>query len=427
MGVWKIWTYAAARNSPATMYGVGGSPPEWRSHNFHGAAATVDYPPFVLDELAVVGRAYRFLNKPAFPDDTALTVAIKTPLVLFEVGFLWLAFAAVRRAVGTSAARWAATAYWLNPGTLLDGPVLGYLDPLFMFPLAAALVAGSSGWSLLAGALLAFAVLTKAQALVALPAVALAVWKGGPQQNAVRRLGLAALGGLAASALVVGPVIAAGGGPNMVAALRSLARHDMLSANAPNLWWIVGYLLRAWYSVHDLGVWVAYTAPTKILAISRTIELGYPNPRLVGTALTILAMGWATVTARNVRGPLLACGVGAFMVHAYATLSAQVHENHLYAAIPLLVVAAAGHRRLRPVLWAVSAIFALNLNAFYGVSEYIDGYAVPRTLTVIDLTVWLALANCATLVWHGWVLSGECSAGNPQVVPNGARMVDAPS
>ena len=42
MGVWKIWTYYAARHSPATMYGVGGTPPERRSLNFHGAETTVD-------------------------------------------------------------------------------------------------------------------------------------------------------------------------------------------------------------------------------------------------------------------------------------------------------------------------------------------------------------------------------------------------
>jgi hypothetical protein len=47
----------------------------------------------------------------------------------------------------------------------------------------------------------------------------------------------------------------------MMGALQSLTRHDMLSANACNLWWIVGYFLRAWYSMADMGVWPALTAP----------------------------------------------------------------------------------------------------------------------------------------------------------------------
>ena len=73
----------------------------------------------------------------------------------------------------------------------------------------------------------------------------------------------------------------------------------------------------------------------------------------------------------------------------------------------MLVVAASGRPRFRPVLWALSAIVTLNLNIFYGISEYIGGYAIPRTWTVVDLSVLLALANCATLVWHAVVLKKE--------------------
>ena len=99
----------------------------------------------------------------------------------------------------------------------------------------------------------------------------------------------------------------------------------------------------------------------------------------------------------------MSAALGAFLVHAYATLAAQVHENHLYAAVPLLCVAAAGRREFRPVLLAVSAILALNLNLFYGISEDV-GYALPRGLTIIDITVVLAVVNCLALAWHGAVL-----------------------
>src|SRR5207245_2380761 len=63
--------------------------------------------------------------------------------------------------------------------------------------------------------------------------------------------------------------------------------------NAANVWWIAGYLLRAWYSIHDMGAWAAFTAPAKILNISRVIEIGYPNPRPIGIVLTIAAIAWA--------------------------------------------------------------------------------------------------------------------------------------
>lgn len=408
VALWKIWAFNGAIGSPATLYGVGGSPPEHRLLDFHGVTTTVDYPPLSLYELAAVGRLHKALNGGFVPDNTALTVTIKLLLILFEAGFLTAAFLVVRAHAGLAAARWTAAAYWLSPASFFDASVLAYLDPLFVLPLASSLMTAAAGWPLAAGALFSLAVLTKAQAAVVFPALVLAVCNGGPAGDRVHRLGRMAAGGAAAGAIVIAPVVAAGAGPNMLAALALLARHDMLSGNACNLWWIAGYLIRARHSL-DLGAWAAFTAPVRILAISRATEIGYPNPRLVGAILTASAMGWALWTARRERDGFLIAAVGAFMVHAYAVLSAQVHENHLFAAVPLLAIAAAGRPRFRPVFWTISAIFALNLNAFYGISEYIDGWAVPRGVTIVDVTVLLAIANCATLAWHAAVLGGECS------------------
>jgi hypothetical protein len=425
MGVWKIWTYNGAIQSPTTLYGVGGSPPIRRELSYHGATTTVDYPPLTLFELAAVGRAYRIVN-PRLPDTTALTIAIKLPLVLFEIGFLLLAFFVIRRAAGETAAHWAVLAYWLNPAPLFDASILAYLDPLFVLPLTASLLAGLAGWPLAAGALFAMAVFTKAQAVIVVGALVLALWNGGTARDRRRRLALGALGSVLAAVLIVGPVVAAGAGRNLIGALQSITRHDMLSANACNLWWIVGYVLRATYAVQNMGVWNAFTTPTRILSISRTIEIGYPNPRLIGTVLAGGSMCWGLWTARRARDPFLIAAAAAFLVHSYATLSAQVHENHLFAAVPLLVIAGAGRPRYRPVMWTVSAIFALNLNLFYGISEYLPGYAVPRSLTVIDATVILALVNCVSLVWHGAVLRRESAAApggvdRSEPVPSGHR------
>ena len=85
----------------------------------------------------------------------------------------------------------------------------------------------------------------------------------------------------------------------------------------------------------------------------------------------------------SIRDLWLLAGVAAFCVHAYATLSAQVHENHLFAAVPLLVLAAAGRRAFLPIAIGVSAIVALNLNLFYGFGDGI-GFALPRAITMID-------------------------------------------
>jgi hypothetical protein len=167
-----------------------------------------------------------------------------------------------------------------------------------------------------------------------------------------------------------------------------------------------------------MGAWAALTAPAKILNISRVIAIGYPDPRTIGIVLTVAATAWALWTLLASRTShaaprtsfdlWLLAAVGGFSVHAYATLSAQVHENHLFAAVPLLVLAAAGRRAFRPIAIGVSAIVALNLNLFYGFGDGI-GFALPRGITVVDLTVILALVNCFWLLWHARVLRRECS------------------
>jgi hypothetical protein len=403
---WKIWSYNASREGVSRLYGVGGSPPDRRVLSYLGAEATVDYPPLTLHELGLAGRIYRRVMHGQFPNTTPLTVAVKLPALLADAGFALLLYFVVRRRIGEAAARWATMAYWVNPGVVLDGAILGYLDPQFVLPIGASLVAASSGWSATAGALGAVAVMTKPQAAVLGPAVALAVWKGA--EKSARALAAAAAAALSVSALVVGPIVAAGGGPNLLQAVGRLGTHDMLSGNACNLWWIVGYAVRVQYTIHDYGLWGALTRQTQILSISRFMEVGYPNPRPIGAVLVLSVMAWAVWTARHSKDLWVTAALGAFLIHAYATLSAQVHENHLYAALPLLAIAAPWRPRLRPVLIVVSAIFALNLNMFYGIGEDV-GLAIPRSSTLIDLSVVLSVVNCAALVWHGAVFRRETS------------------
>lgn len=60
--------------------------------------------------------------------------------------------------------------------------------------------------------------------------------------------------------------------------------------------------------------------------------------------------------------------------------------------------------RVVPVLTAVSAIAALDMNTFYGLGVGV-GWAVPRTLTGIDLMIVLAVAHVAALARHAAIAS----------------------
>ncbi len=202
------------------------------------------------------------------------------------------------------------------------------------------------------------------------------------------------------------PFAVRGALPNVVQGVGSLFRQDMLSATAANAWWIVTWLLRASHAVSDLGAWAAWTMTVRILGIRRFMELGYPNPRPIGMALVAGAAIWAFCRARTAltRGasPVLLLAAGAFTLHAYFMLAVQVHENHLFLALPLLAAAAASDVRFRPVAAAISVGMALNLLLFYGIGR--DFRPLPRSATIIDATVLLAMAQVAIFMWHGRIL-----------------------
>jgi hypothetical protein len=144
----------------------------------------------------------------------------------------------------------------------------------------------------------------------------------------------------------------------------------------------------------------------RILGISQVVRLGYPNPRIGGTLLVAASAAWALWRARRSREQAVLLACAALVVHAYFTLGVQVHENHLYLSVPLLAGAAAALPRLRPVLAALSTVFALNLFLFFGVGR---GWPLPpRRLTVVDATVLLSAVNLVVLAWHARRFSEVC-------------------
>jgi len=407
---WEIWMFAAS-SDVTSVYGVGGDPPIRGVVEWQALRTTVDYPPVALYELGVAGRVYRWFD-PAFADGVPLTIATKLPGLACGIALTALLWWAVRRHSGSpAAARWVVLAYWANPATILNAEALGYLDPLMMLPAIGMLVLVHEGWPMLAGAAFAIALLTKPQAILLAPILALAAWRLGSSRGAA----LAAVGGASTAAVIVLPFALAGALPNMWLAFGSFyARRDVLSGNAANLWWIVTYVLRAWYQIPRVGVVGAYLAPVRrILAISTLQEIGLPNPRPFGTALVLCASAWGLWRLRDARDLARHALGAAFVVHAFFVLGVGIHEHHMMLAVPLLALAAALRPGLRPLFYVVSGIVALNLNLFNGLGRGF-GWGIPRGLLVIDLSVLLALANVAALVWHGRILAREAARPEPE-------------
>jgi hypothetical protein len=334
--------------------------------------------------MAIVGRLYRHID-PTFSDSPTLSVLIKTPGFVAEVVFVVALLTWGRRLWGETAANWAAAAFWISPGIWLGGSVLGYLDAQMAVPAALAVLAAADKRPRLTGVLAAIAVLTKPQAIFILPVLGCMLLCGGGRLR-WRAAASAAVAGLLVAAAAILPFV------------QRLGEHDLVSGTATNLWWLVTWAAGSAVRLGDLGWMDALSRPATMVRISTVVGWGMPNPRTVGTWLTIAALGWAAWRGR--RGLTRPAGalLAAWCVLAYFMVSGQVHENHAYLALPLIGLAAAEVPRLRPIYWAVTAAFALNLYLFYGLGQTLPP-VINRGWTFIDLSVLLALGYAGVVGW----------------------------
>jgi len=296
-------------------------------------------------------------------------------------------------------------AFWLNPLVLLNGAVLGYLDAEMTVPLILALICAWAEQPVAAGILTAIALLTKVQAVFVVPAIIITL---AARSVRARALLVAASSAAVTTAVVLLPFAIRGAWSNLVQAVGRLATHDMLSGQAANIWWIVTWYLRVVDVWTDWGARRALTQVIGILGISRAEALGYPNARVVGLLLVAIAIAWGCWQMRRLTRLAEAAALGAWCAYAYAMLAAQVHENHWYPAVPLLILAAAVDRRYRGVLAAVTIVAALNLYLFYGFGSNWPP-VTPRTWTGIDATVVLAFVSLGVFVQFARVMATRSS------------------
>jgi Gpi18-like mannosyltransferase len=397
---WRAWSYHAATDGAAQIYG-----PRGHTVGFGPIDVPVVYPPLAIDELAIVGRIYARLTHGRFPDDARLTIAIKSTIVVFEIALTALLYDAVRRVRGSAAARLGAAAYWLNPAVLATTS-LGYLDALVALPATGAVIAASAGRPLLSGGLLAAAVLTKPQGIFVAPAIVLALWNAGDRHHAAARLTSAVCAAAAVAAALCLPLVAAGTLSYMLRSVAVLAGHDMLSALAFNVWWIVSYLFAA-VSAAGGGLRAALTAQPAIVTHAYAIERGFPHPRLVAIAMLLPLVGWACSRARAAADLGLHAALAALIVISYFMVSVQVHENHFFLAVPFLTIAAALRPEFAAVSAALSITFALNVILIYGWAGHTPA-TTRLPIAHIDATVIVATCNCVLFVWFAATFARAC-------------------
>jgi Gpi18-like mannosyltransferase len=351
---YKKWALAAASGGVSAAY----------------ERTDVDYPPLLLYPLLVAGKAYlAFSPAPAtaaeLRESTALTVLIKTPHLLADLALAALLYGLVARLGlwgarrrGAGWGRLAAVFYLWNPAVLWVSAYWGQPEGVHSALAVAALACLGLERVLAAGLLLGAATLTKPLAAPLVPlAIAVAAW--GRRLRGVVELGA---GGLAAAVVLFLPFALSG---ELLAVVRrvfvEIEVMPATSANAHNLWWL-------------LGPWRDANASLA----------GPVTPKAIGLALFGAAyLGLLVRLGR--RFPDLAPGERGATIFRFAAavsasfffLSTHMHENHLYLAMVFLLVLAG--RDTPTGRLAVACSLAVLLNAV--LHDLVLPYGLPLGLS----------------------------------------------
>jgi hypothetical protein len=404
-----VWLHAAVTLGVANVYLPQGTSPD-AALRFDDYSSRVDYPPMAVYDLAAAGHVYKYIAGD-LDSWVSIVLALKLLVIAFGIGTAMLIWFTVRRRAEVGVARFATASYWANPALILHSATLGYVDALVALPALGALVAADAQWAWTSGSLLAIAVLTKPQGLLVGPAVLVALMRQRPLWSLTR----AFIGGAVTTVVVLAPIIYGGALTGVAQAIGSLLTDGTLSAQAANVWWVLGHALHVTRHAGAMG-WTALAVENRIFGLREVLHLpgtmfGLPLSSLVIAAgawtMVALTVSWAMSRARAHNDFLITAALAAFTVHAYFTLAVQVHENHLVLVLPVLALIAAYRAEYRRLLVALSAIIALNLMFFYGFGMH-TRFELARSLTIVDGTVLLALANIAAFVWHARVFSRVC-------------------
>ncbi len=339
-------------------------------------AFPIDYPPLALAAWQAAAAVV-----PA-RDASSWNVALKLPALagdLLAVAILLFWWPARRAGARAAALYWALPASWLSSATL------GYLDGAYApFVLAAAVAAGL-GRAGPAGAALAVAALLKPTALVAAPAIAVAL-------RTPRRIVAAVAAGLAVVAVVLVPLARAGTVGTAIAHVLPILYQERLSGGYANVWWLLGAV------VSGDAASVPYVRIDAVPFPARAAGV-------VAFAGAAFVIGRALARARGTAATLAA---SAALFAAYGVLGVGVHVNHPHPLVLLFLAAGITAAAWRWPAWLFIHGYALNILLLeqlgrlagprYGALERAGGIIEKiRYGGGLDLTVALAVAHIAAL------------------------------
>jgi len=330
-----------------------------------------NYPPLSMMVFAATGWLYRETASPEFdiaaPD---YDLWIKFPAILADLLTAVALFLMLRKQ-----GRWlgvlAASIYVLHPTVFYNSAVWGQNDALYTLPLLLGLWAFSAKRMVVAGALLAAAILTKFQAIAAFPILLPVLLR---PREALRML----IGASALAVIVITPFVWTGTFGDVVKVYTSsVGFYPQVSFGAYNFWW--GLLGDAAWGSDD-----------------RTILFHLMSFRTVGLLLFTSALGWIVTAPRTLRKQIPLTDVlwgAALLCFAFFLFPTQIHERYLFPWFALALPIALKRRALLLPYVMVSSCGFLNL---LGVLPWMTwDIELFRAFPTIDV----AMATTMVILW----------------------------
>jgi Gpi18-like mannosyltransferase len=402
---YKRWAMYAARLGLGRVY----------------ATSDIDYPPFYAYVLYPLGKIYGWISPEALAnhaDSGVLTLLVKLPPLLFDLALAGLLYYTGKRVAGSwgrsDGRRWGAIAaglYLINPAVLFDTAYWGQPDCIHSFFILAAFTSLFHRPVWVPWTLLTLGLLMKPLAAPFFPLLLILTWA---------RLGFAraVLGGLSALLLFAvsfTPFALAGDLRNTLDRVFGdvmLMAHT--STNAHNFWWALG----AWRDSE-----APWLGPLTATQVAMLVFAGF---------YAILLWKAHRLHARQpggIREPQV-LALAFLIAFTFFMVATHMHENHMFATIPLvlplaLVPGALGRR----ALWIYAGVsIAVFLNLYLHDLDFtrrpplswggdsgvpVANPAIHRTLTHVERwgirfsTLFNIALFCITLAWsfrrNGWL------------------------
>lgn len=356
-----------------------------------------DYPPVFLYFLRAIGGGYQFLVDRTLDIQTAiadnrLSVAIKSPGIVFH---LLLTLALVRinqREYGFKKAYLVAMVYGVHPAVVLDVAYWGQPDSIHTFFAVLGIRLLLRKQPLTGWAMLGLAAWTKAQTWWLLPLAGVLTLSQRSLRGGLE--GLTALG--IVSLIVTSPFVLQGTfGELIQLPTHMVTIHKFASANANNLWWAVtegGYRVdtEPWLWGVSYAIWGYFFA-------------------------ALLGMVGVVAVLRVRREDTLE--IFALMAFGFVMLATKAHENHAFQTLGLLAAAGLlqGYRRL--VFAAVSLTLFMNLALFSpDIFEWLKARLGHDA--VISASVFNARMNLLILAFWLTMVAGKLRRGGGAPAPS---------